>query len=153
MWQGVSRRCPSCPLPPKIPCIFYSKTCGSRMRYWPQKMMTKPLWLRIWMTMSSCSMSHSSLLTVLQEHLSPAPVVILRGTPEAMLPWQQRINRESAGRVSCYAIAEGEDSLPAVLQSKPVTANVTATCCQQNHCVPALQTLPDLDQELARMLG
>ncbi len=90
------------------------------------------------------SSSCCSLLTALEEALTPPQVVILRGSAENLTGWQEALLPISA-HTMVLAVPSGVPDLPVSL-NKPVEVDgaVNAWVCQGVRCLPKISDLQDL---------
>ena len=84
-----------------------------------------------------------SLVTALQEYLTPPRIVILRGPESEMREWQRAFSQEYRPDTGVLAIPNGLDHLPAAL-AKPSHPSVNAWVCQGVSCLPQISRLPEL---------
>jgi len=80
---------------------------------------------------------YMSLLSALDEHLTPPNILILRGPAHAVAAWQQALAREYLPRSVVLGLPNELENLPAALD-KPRAESVTAWLCQGVQCLPAL---------------
>ena len=85
----------------------------------------------------------SSLLMVLQEHLTPPQIIILRALPGQSDAWRRQLVQHYVPDKLILTL-EGElTELPAALV-KPLSQNVTAWICQGTQCLPPINDYPQL---------
>jgi uncharacterized protein YyaL (SSP411 family) len=82
----------------------------------------------------------ASLLAGLAETLEPPRVAVLRGSREALVPWQRVLAPEYRPDVMVLAVPEDADSLPQTL-AKPIGKGVNAFVCQGVTCLEPVSEL------------
>ena len=94
---------------------------------------------------------HTSLLAALDEALTPPRVVVIRGTREALAPWQAQLARTYRPDTMVVAIPSGLTALPANLAAMVVPRpNATAAwVCEGVSCQPPVSDLPVLEAAIA----
>jgi hypothetical protein len=97
-----------------------------------------------WPQLQAQPMGHMSMLTALEEHLTPPVFVILRGDPKPMAAWQQQIDRVYAPRLLTLAIPSDATNLPDALAAKSPRGAVVAYVCRGSVCTPPLTSLVEL---------
>ncbi|MEP7312559.1 MAG: thioredoxin domain-containing protein [Pseudomonadota bacterium] len=97
-----------------------------------------------WSQLSAQPIGHTSLLTALEEYLSPPVWVILRGSPAAMAGWQQQFDRLYTPRMQMLAIPADAANLPPALAAKAARGDVVAYVCRGSTCTPPLTSLVEL---------
>jgi uncharacterized protein YyaL (SSP411 family) len=80
---------------------------------------------------------YMSLLSALDEHLTPPNILILRGPAQEVVAWQQALAREYLPRTLVLGLPNELEHLPAALD-KPRSDKVSAWLCQGVRCLPAL---------------
>ncbi|MDP1708299.1 MAG: thioredoxin domain-containing protein [Gammaproteobacteria bacterium] len=93
--------------------------------------------------------AHGTLLSALEDHLSPPQMVILRGDSEAMQPWVEYCRENYALRRLCFAIPATEQNLPGILAQQCADTGVTAYVCEGVTCSVPLKTQAALAARLA----
>ena len=84
-----------------------------------------------------------SILMVLQEHLTPPQIVILRSAPGASAAWRRQLSQHYWPATLMLAL-EGElTGLPEAL-AKPLSQGVSAWVCQGVNCLPAIKSCTEL---------
>jgi hypothetical protein len=78
--------------------------------------------------------AHGALLLALEEQLAPPQTVILRGTPEAMQPWQAVAGRQYHPHRLALAIPGDVTDLPGILAERSTKNGVTAYICTGHAC-------------------
>jgi uncharacterized protein len=81
-----------------------------------------------WQQLSQHPISHSSLLSALQDYLKPPDLVILRGEPDELAAWNLIAARHYLSNTYVYAIANGAKLSPA-LASKQAVGSASAYIC------------------------
>ena len=113
-----------------------------------------------WQAMQEYPPGHASLLQALEETLTPAEIVILRGPIAVIEPWRRQLAALYAPRRVVLAIpADGEatrtdaappeatrtaPALPAALAAKPGLPGGAAYVCHGNQCSAPVTSLPAL---------
>ena len=92
--------------------------------------------------------AHVSLLTALDEHLTPPTVVIVRGPAAELAPWQRGLDVRYAPDRLVLAIPSGATGLPAALD-KPAGGTVNAWVCRGVTCLPPVTSPGALEAALA----
>ena len=85
-----------------------------------------------------------SLLMVLQEHLKPPQIVILRGAAIASEVWRQHLLQHYWPSTLILALDSDPASLPAMLAKPMPSEGVNAWVCQGVNCLPAIDNLQKL---------
>jgi uncharacterized protein YyaL (SSP411 family) len=88
----------------------------------------------LWSSIEQMPHGHASLLIALEESLNPIQTVILRGSGDAMVAWQQRLNAAYAPRRLALVIPESEHVLPGVLSERTPQGEVLAYICTGLSC-------------------
>jgi uncharacterized protein YyaL (SSP411 family) len=89
----------------------------------------------------------ATLLVALEEHLDPPTLVVLRGEPDAALPWLRDLaGRFDPARLDLLVPAR-DAALPGVLD-KPARPGVNAWVCRGVSCLPPIDTLGGLVEAL-----
>ena len=93
-------------------------------------------------------LAFASLLCALQTSVKPPLHVIISGTDSSQ---QVRFKHwlDDHDQVDCYLIGPPDDSLPGILREYRSTAAVTAWLCQGVQCLPPVNSLGELEQQLA----
>jgi hypothetical protein len=92
--------------------------------------------------------SLASLLQPLLEYLQPPQIVLLRGRPGAIEPWQTAINAEYSPQRWTLAIPADVTGLPAALAIKQADGGPLAYVCRGSVCSAPLDSLTALLREL-----
>jgi uncharacterized protein YyaL (SSP411 family) len=98
---------------------------------------------------------HASLLTALEEALSPPRIVIVRGTPAALAPWEAALATAFRPDTMIVAIPDTVKGLPQALD-KAATGpahDVSAWVCQGVTCLPPVFELAGLERVIAGASG
>ncbi|MDE2089849.1 MAG: thioredoxin domain-containing protein, partial [Gammaproteobacteria bacterium] len=101
-----------------------------------------------WPAIQHAPYAHNALLLALEEHLYPPQTVILRGSTQALVPWQARCARAYAPRRVTLAIPDGAHDLPSLLAERTPRGAVTAYVCTGTACSAPISSLEELEQEL-----
>ncbi len=89
-----------------------------------------------------------SLATALEEHLVPPQVVILRGAPNEVEGWQQRLDRVYRPATLTIGIHSGAGALPATLDKPAPASGVQAWVCRGVSCLPPIGEFAELERSL-----
>ena len=101
-----------------------------------------------WADLPRYPMAHATLLTALEELLHPPQIVILRGAPAALAPWQAALARLYAPRRLVLGVAADARDLPAAFADKPAAQGVAAYLCRGSVCSAPVGELDALLHEL-----
>lgn len=96
-----------------------------------------------WPQMRRSAAGFSSLLLTLEEALTPADSVILRGPEDEVRRWQRELTRVLGPHLMILALPNGTRGLPAVL-NKPESNAVNAWVCRGVTCHAAVTRLDDV---------
>jgi uncharacterized protein len=88
--------------------------------------------------------SHTTLVTALEEALVPPRMVILRGSVEAMRPWQAALAARYQPDMLSICVPTDATGLPAVLDKPGDGDGPVAWVCQGTTCLAAIRDLPEL---------
>jgi uncharacterized protein YyaL (SSP411 family) len=96
---------------------------------------------------------HTSLVTALEEALSPPRIVVLRGAAEAMAQWQSQLARSYRPDTLVLGLAPDVEGLPPALDKDAAQAHggVSAWVCAGVTCLPPVFELAELERVLARV--
>jgi hypothetical protein len=92
--------------------------------------------------------AHGALLLALEEQLAPPQTVILRGTPEAMQPWQAVAGRQYHPHRLVLAIPGDVTDLPGMLAERTARNSVTAYVCAGHACSAPVTDLAEFESSL-----
>ena len=92
---------------------------------------------------------HGALLLALEEELYPPQTVVLRGTPEAMNPWQAAAGKNYRPHRMVFAIPAETHDLPGVLAERKAVNGVTAYVCAGHSCQAPVTRLSDFESALS----
>jgi uncharacterized protein len=101
-----------------------------------------------WPALAQHPQAHISLLTALEELLHPPEIVILRGAPASIEPWQRELARRYAPRRLVLAIPADAEDLPPALADKAPRADTVAYLCRGSICSAPLDSLAALIEQL-----
>ena len=88
-----------------------------------------------WQAMTEYPHGHVSLLSALEEYLTPPEIVVLRGPAEDINRWRDDAARLYAPSRLVFAIEELEENLPGALEERrPVSGQTVAYRCNGTHC-------------------
>jgi uncharacterized protein YyaL (SSP411 family) len=88
----------------------------------------------------------ATLCMALAEHGEPPAVTVLRGSSQALLPWQAALAQRYAPASLVLALDASEPQLPAALD-KPARPGVNAWVCRGVNCLPPIGELDVLLRE------
>jgi hypothetical protein len=101
-----------------------------------------------WEPLNRAPYAHTSLLTALDEYLSPPQIIILRGVESSIGHWQQQLDRLYAPRRLVFAIASDAPDLPSTLADKSPRGAAVAYVCEGRMCSEPFDELARLAQHL-----
>ncbi|GAB4514179.1 MAG: thioredoxin domain-containing protein [Sulfuricaulis sp.] len=99
--------------------------------------------------MQQQSSAHGALLLALEEQLSPPQTVVLRGTPEAMNPWQTVAGRHYHPHRLVLAIPDDAENLPGILAECATRNGVTAYICAGHSCSAPVTDVVEFESALS----
>ena len=102
-----------------------------------------------WPTIGQFPSSHASLLEALAEWLEPPDILVLRGSPEQLAHWRERVGPEYAPRRLVVGIPADATGLPGLLAHREPRPGGVAYLCRGHHCLAPLTTPDDLAAVLA----
>ncbi|MGI9222039.1 MAG: thioredoxin domain-containing protein [Woeseiaceae bacterium] len=103
-----------------------------------------------WKAMDEYPHGHVTLLTALEENLTPPEIVVLRGDADEIGTWQRSAGKIYAPSRMLVAIPEDEQELPGLLaERKPMQNETVAYHCVGTHCELPVKSL----EALAAVLG
>jgi uncharacterized protein len=91
---------------------------------------------------------HGSLLMALEEYLTPTRLVILTGETNELAVWQKTLSEQWLPTTLTLGIPNKTFNLPVAL-TRPALPGVNAYVCEGVTCLPAINQLPLLMQQLA----
>ncbi len=94
---------------------------------------------------------HCAMLEALEDLLEPPPLLILRGTGEALARWQAMAQERFVPRRAVYAIPDEALNLPPGLAARAVRGPVTAYACRGFACEAPVTTDTDYRALLDRL--
>ena len=89
----------------------------------------------------------ASMVTALEEWLTPPTIVIIRGPAEGVHDWHRRLAGDYRPATMVLAIPNGIEGLPSLL-AKADSTEVNAWVCSGVTCLPPIDSLEALDQAL-----
>lgn len=101
-----------------------------------------------WQPLEHVPSAHGALLDALEEYLNPPQTIVLRGTPEAVAPWQSRCQSPYVPRRTTLGIPDAAQDLPGLLAERTPRGEVVAYVCEGFTCQPPIQTLDELESLL-----
>ena len=90
----------------------------------------------------------STLMTALDEYVTPPRIVILRGVGAGLSEWQRSVASAYRPDTLVFAIPRDAAGLPDVLAKPAPVGDVNAWVCQGVSCLPPILALSDLQQVL-----
>ena len=100
--------------------------------------------------MSEYPQGHVSLLTTLEEYLSPPEIIVIRGPSDEINRWQQAADAMYAPRRLVLAIDDAETNLPGALAARrPAADGTVAYRCQGTECSLPITTWEALAQQMS----
>jgi uncharacterized protein len=94
----------------------------------------------------------ATLLTALQEHVTPLRILVLRGDAAALPPWRAVVREVYCPDLLCMAPEKDAAGLPETLD-KPGGTGVSAWLCEGAHCLPAVHEPEKLGFLLGRRVN
>jgi uncharacterized protein len=88
--------------------------------------------------------AHASLLTALEEKITPAQIIILRGAGRNFDEWHRLCIRDYAPRRLSFATRDNARDLPNALAEKVPQGEVVAYVCEGMNCSPPIDDLKSL---------
>ena len=102
-----------------------------------------------WFVLEKYPHAHTTLLSALEELLSPPEIIILRGTKSAVHSWARELHKLYAPRRLILAVpAEAQDLPPALADKPAVTGNAVAYICRGSTCSAPVDSLNSLISRL-----
>jgi len=102
-----------------------------------------------WQAMTAYPHGHVTLLTALEEYLTPPEIIIIRGESEAITRWRDALARTYAPARLVFAIEDDVEDLPGILaERKSVPGETVAYRCVGTHCELPVTSLEALLQRL-----
>lgn len=103
-----------------------------------------------WSMIDNYPTAHPSLLNALEEYFHPPQIIVLRGSGDELLKWQQTCQRDYAPRRFVVAIPENEKNLPPELAIRKGHKNkVIAYLCIGHQCLAPIEDFAALEAVLA----
>jgi hypothetical protein len=94
---------------------------------------------------------YATLVEALEDALSPPAIVLLDGEPAVTAAWQRALERAHRPGTLVLDIA-GAAVPPALVKGPPPASGAIAWVCRQMTCLPAIGSLPELEDVLQRPL-
>ncbi|BAU46729.1 thioredoxin [Sulfurifustis variabilis] len=89
--------------------------------------------------------AHGALLLAIEDYLDPPQTIVLRGAPDAALPWIERLSaRYAPGRI-VVAVPSDAVGLPGELAARVPRGEVTAYVCTGRACQAPVTALAELE--------
>ena len=102
-----------------------------------------------WQAMTAYPHGHVTLLTALEEYLTPPEIIIIRGESEEITRWRDALARTYAPGRLVFAIEDDVEDLPGILaERKSVPGKTVAYRCVGTHCELPVTSLEALLQRL-----
>jgi uncharacterized protein len=101
-----------------------------------------------WQALTRQPLGHVTLITALEELLSPPEIVILRGEAAAIESWRRELARTFAPRRLVLAIPADAPNLPAALADKAPRGAAVAYICRGSTCSAPVDSLKALTDQL-----
>ncbi|MFQ6006261.1 MAG: thioredoxin domain-containing protein, partial [Woeseia sp.] len=103
-----------------------------------------------WQAMSEYPHGHVSLITALEEYLTPPEIIIIRGDEEEASQWRGTAAKTYAPRRLIFAIDRDAENLPDSLTDKRAVKNeTTAYRCVGSYCSPPINSVNELVVEFS----
>lgn len=103
-----------------------------------------------WQAMTEYPQGHVSLLTALEEYVTPPEVIVIRGPHAEITRWRQSACAIYAPRRIVLAIGEDEENLPGALATRRPLANGTvAYRCEGTECSLPITTWEALAEQIS----
>ena len=98
-----------------------------------------------WEMLSKAPHGHVSLINTLEEYLEHPEIIIIRGSRNEILEWQQATNKIYSPRRMIFAIPSTETGLPASLSIRTsIKGKVVAYHCKGDHCSKPISSFENL---------
>jgi hypothetical protein len=101
-----------------------------------------------WAVMEKHPQAHTSLLTALEELLSPPEIVILRGESGTIETWRRELARLYSPRRMVLAVPADAPDLPAAIAEKTTRGPAVAYVCRGSVCAEPVGSFTDLTEAL-----
>lgn len=103
-----------------------------------------------WQAMSEYPQGHVSLLTALEEYLSPPEIIVIRGEAPEIARWQQAAAAIYSPRRLVLAIDAATENLPGALATRrPIEGSSVAYRCQGTTCSLPITTWEALAEQMS----
>jgi hypothetical protein len=102
-----------------------------------------------WPSIESYPHAHATFLRVLERHLTPPELVILRGAGTELAAWQTAAQSGYHAHRLVFAIPDDARDLPGLLASRRATPSGVAYVCRGTECQAPLTRLEELQAALA----
>jgi uncharacterized protein YyaL (SSP411 family) len=103
-----------------------------------------------WRAMAEYPHGHVSLITALEEYLTPPEIIVIRGATEEIGHWQKTAARIYAPRRLIFAIEADTKDLPGALaERREIAGQVVAYRCLGSHCSLPISSLDAFAEELS----
>ncbi len=107
--------------------------------------------LAAWPAMGQQPQAYMSMISALEEHLSPVETVIVRGEQGELAEWRRAASRVYAPRRLVFAIPASESDLPGALAARAARQSTVAYVCHGTQCSAPVESLEALEQALAQV--
>jgi len=94
--------------------------------------------------------AHNTLLDALQDYVTPPTFIIIRGSPNELLEWQQASLQNFHPQYHIYAISNEAADLPAILAEKKAMGKTVAYICEGTQCLAPVESLAEFTTWLKR---
>jgi uncharacterized protein YyaL (SSP411 family) len=88
--------------------------------------------------------AHNAMLLALEDACAPPLQIILRGDPEDLVEWHQKLYRHAPIRCMIYGIPHGETGLPGILQDRSAPVKIAGFVCQGFTCLEPFHDMNEL---------
>ncbi len=106
-----------------------------------------------WSELSDVPYAHDTLLTALEEQLSPPQTIVIRGSGTGLAAWHQAALEGYVPRRLVFAIPNDAEGLPSGLAGcAPANSGCVAYCCSGTQCEPPIESLEALRARLEQGL-
>ena len=103
-----------------------------------------------WQAMSEYPQGHVSLLTALEEYLSPPEIIVIRGASDEINRWQLAADAMYSPHRLVLAIDDAESKLPGALATRrPADNGTVAYRCQGSECSLPITTWEALAEQMS----
>nr|VFJ56064.1 MAG: hypothetical protein BECKFW1821A_GA0114235_105813 [Candidatus Kentron sp. FW] len=104
-----------------------------------------------WSSANQFPHAHMTLLSGIQEHLSPLEIIVLRGSGEHLDKWLERCRQDYMPWRLVFAIPVEIDALPMALRERVPRGDMVAYLCKGYQCREPITEFGELDKVLGEM--